>query len=287
MNEQCPICSGQEYDRVSYSKENIENPLNLKFVDICKSCDLGLAEPRVTQKNLDKFYREGSYWDSQTSNNKFAVSHQKVQSFFRIENIKKYLTAYPQTILDVGAGNGHIGEFINVHYPEATYFFYEPDEELSNSILKNVKNSKALYPTDELSESFDVIFINHVLEHVEDPVEFLETYLKFLKPNGVIYIETPNQDFKFKNTPFPHTLFFNKASMEKLIKKVGLKIECLDSFGARTFVDTSTAFPKTLPRLFAMSVRLGIWKAQLAINNLMYQYQTPTNGIWLRVIARK
>lgn len=41
---------------------------------------------------------------------------------------------------------------------------------------------------------FDKIFMFHVLEHIEDPVTFLENLKPLLNPKGKIYIEVPNVD---------------------------------------------------------------------------------------------
>jgi len=286
MSKPCPICGCHEYDHYEYSRENLRNSLNLTSVNLCKSCNLGLAMPRLKQDTLDQFYKSGSYWDSQTSNNKFSIVHQKVQSFYRVNYIKSFLSEKPNNILDVGAGNGFIGEFTQASFPGSKYFFLEPDPNLSNKILNRVTDSKQFSLVESLDEGFDVIFINHVLEHVENPVTLINQYKKLLSPRGILYIETPNQDFKFKNSPFPHTLFFSKKSMKNLIKKVEMNVLDLTSFGRMTFVDPTNTTPKLLPRLFAMSVRVNIWFAQRAFNNLMFRYNDPTNGIWLRAIVR-
>ena len=41
-------------------------------------------------------------------------------------------------------------------------------------------------------ESFDLIRLNHVLEHLNDPVKYLAMIRAWLAPGGVLYIEVPN-----------------------------------------------------------------------------------------------
>lgn len=43
------------------------------------------------------------------------------------------------------------------------------------------------------SESFDLVFSDFVLEHVEDPGAFLEETLRVLKPGGSFFFRTPNK----------------------------------------------------------------------------------------------
>ena len=53
----------------------------------------------------------------------------------------------------------------------------------------------SVYHADELtktSNKYDVILMADVIEHVNDPVEFLKFYSPFLDDNGVIIITTPN-----------------------------------------------------------------------------------------------
>lgn len=40
--------------------------------------------------------------------------------------------------------------------------------------------------------SFDFIRLSHVLEHLNDPVKYLGVISNWLKPGGVLYVETPN-----------------------------------------------------------------------------------------------
>jgi len=55
--------------------------------------------------------------------------------------------------------------------------------EVHNTFLENLG--------DEV-ESFDLITLSHVLEHIERPDETLQAIRKRLKPGGMVYIETPD-----------------------------------------------------------------------------------------------
>lgn len=49
-----------------------------------------------------------------------------------------------------------------------------------------------LFETFQPNEKFDVIEMGFILEHVENPEQILRKYMKFLNPNGVIFIAVPN-----------------------------------------------------------------------------------------------
>jgi 2-polyprenyl-3-methyl-5-hydroxy-6-metoxy-1,4-benzoquinol methylase len=42
-------------------------------------------------------------------------------------------------------------------------------------------------------EYFDVVVSNHVIEHVSDQQLHLSEIARVLKPNGVVYLATPNR----------------------------------------------------------------------------------------------
>ena len=55
---------------------------------------------------------------------------------------------------------------------------------------------------------FDFVIANHVIEHLEDPIQFLKTLANFLKPGGRAFLSAPNKKFTFDQgrelTPFEH-----------------------------------------------------------------------------------
>ena len=55
---------------------------------------------------------------------------------------------------------------------------------------------------------FDFIIANHVIEHLEDPIQFLKALAAFIKPGGRAFLTAPNKKFGFdahrELTPFEH-----------------------------------------------------------------------------------
>lgn len=79
--------------------------------------------------------------------------------------------------------------------------------------------------------SFDVITMSHVIEHVADPIEFLNTAARFLKPGGEMIVVTPNlsslgsrifgADWYYLDPP-RHLYLFTPASVRLLFTKLRL-----------------------------------------------------------------
>lgn len=100
-------------------------------------------------------------------------------------------------MLDVGCGN-HSASMIKKYFPECSY--YGLDKDNYNNDDYDFKLMVKFYRIDLESENlteipdnfFDVIIINHVLEHIINGIEVVENLTKKIKTGGRIYIETPS-----------------------------------------------------------------------------------------------
>lgn len=94
--------------------------------------------------------------------------------------------------------------------------------------------------------TFDVIVGLEVIEHVEDPVEFLRSIKSLLKPNGSIIITTPNlRTDNIWNTTEPpiHLSYFSLNGVRSMGLRVGAEATLID-FGEK---DMSASIDIALP----------------------------------------
>lgn len=99
--------------------------------------------------------------------------------------------------------------------------------------------------------TFDVITFNKVLEHVSQPIALLKGSNKFLKKNGFVYVELPDGEAAFKESPereeftIDHPHIFSFASSAILASKAGFEIKLLErlkeSSGKYTIIMILTA----------------------------------------------
>lgn len=80
---------------------------------------------------------------------------------------------------------------------------------------------------------FDVITLNHVIEHVHDPVKVLKICYALLKPGGQLWLETPNihslgharfQNNWFDLDPPRHLVLFNRHSLSQAFISAGFSV---------------------------------------------------------------
>jgi 2-polyprenyl-3-methyl-5-hydroxy-6-metoxy-1,4-benzoquinol methylase len=84
----------------------------------------------------------------------------------------------------------------------------------------------------EGSDMFDVITLNHVIEHLHDPVQDLSKCYTLLKSGGQLWIETPNVESSghalfqrhWRGLEVPrHLVLFNQRSLRKLLSSIGFQ----------------------------------------------------------------
>jgi 2-polyprenyl-3-methyl-5-hydroxy-6-metoxy-1,4-benzoquinol methylase len=70
----------------------------------------------------------------------------------------------------------------------------EGSETLFNAIpnFNNLEKHNSLFEDFSTDEKFDTIILNHVLEHIENPVSLLKKIKTWMSPGGVLIIGVPN-----------------------------------------------------------------------------------------------
>ena len=95
-------------------------------------------------------------------------------------------------VLDVGCGNGEFLVRMKAYgWDVAGVDFDSAAVESAKRIGMDVRLG-TLEQVDFRPDSFDAITLNHVIEHLHDPVETLRQCRRVLKPGGTVWINTPN-----------------------------------------------------------------------------------------------
>ena len=132
-------------------------------------------------------------------------------------------------VLDVGAGSGEfaflmkwLGKTVTGIEPNVDYAAYCRDE-----LGLDVRTSH-LCPDLFLPGQFDLIRMNHVLEHLNDPVRYLGEIANWLAPDGLLYVEVPNIEVECRNRSrgrmfhYAHIFNFNPWTLRACAGLAGL-----------------------------------------------------------------
>lgn len=158
----------------------------------CKKCVIGMTIPVPSLKELTGLYLSDSY--RATSGVKFNRLLERLVYLFRLRRkrrIEKYIRK--GRILDIGCGRGLFLSLMSSSGWEVagTEFNGETASYAFRAYGVDVKTgtpSEWGFP----DESFDVITINHALEHIRNPGEIISTCKKLLRKGGLLVIAVPN-----------------------------------------------------------------------------------------------
>lgn len=137
---------------------------------------------------------------SDTGSSEFIV-RKRINKFWQhIPNLKQY------TILDYGCGEGRYSYYlaiiskkvIGVDIDLSKIRKAEETYTKKNLEFMDIKNDKLIFH----DQSFDLIFLNEVLEHIVDMEMTLEEITRVLKKNGFLVIYAPNRLYPFEQHGF-------------------------------------------------------------------------------------
>lgn len=225
--QNCPFCQASLSSSISYSRRDDTLSLPDKWrVYKCKSCDSMYLNPRPDKDSLPLAYK--NYYTHQSStdnkelsdsslvsrlvngylNYRFSTTRQNSISFgsslltclppLRMKldiygrNIPKKMCNSESRLLDVGCGNGEF--LLRAKEMGIDVYGVEPDP-VAASNCQSLGLNVSLGNIDSFKfqrASFDYITLNHVIEHVPDPLNLLSNLHSLLKPNGHLWLGLPN-----------------------------------------------------------------------------------------------
>jgi SAM-dependent methyltransferase len=215
-------------------KDNTVSRETFQIVE-CKSCGFKFTNPRPESSELGRYYKSEEYVSHSNTKKGFINStYQNVRKYTLLKKLQ-LISKYYKTgkILDIGCGTG---EFLKIcNDAKWQTLGIEPDDEARNMGINNfgldVRKEEDLVKLP--NESFDIISMWHVLEHVPDLNGRIEEIKRLLKPNGLIIIAVPNcnsldakiyrENWAAYDVP-RHLYHFTPKDIETLCRLHGLKL---------------------------------------------------------------
>jgi len=214
--------------------------------------------PKPTTEEIDRFYREDFYAQDYKYFNDSSIEVQLQDLWYlkkwwslELEILRKQLNdrGKPLSLLDIGCG---WCQFLK-HAQDANWKVKGLDPSPEAAVYGKAQGLDVhvggFEDFSKISEPFSCVVLKNVLEHIVDPVDFLQNISNsFLQKNSLIHIEVPNefsllQEVAVDNgvkekwwiAPPAHLNYFNLSSLKALLRDLGFEV-----------VDAHSSFPMEL-----------------------------------------
>jgi 2-polyprenyl-3-methyl-5-hydroxy-6-metoxy-1,4-benzoquinol methylase len=250
--KKCPICGSKEMKFLFEGRDKLLRVPGRFNLFKCENCKAVFLNPQPSDKELEKHYANDKYYslkgiDNSTVKLRFKLFLYNVYFNKKVKKPLLKILFQPfkfivrgaeiskgKKLLDVGSRTGQflyemkcLG--LDGHGLEPGDF---NEQEAKKNGLKVKKGflKKGVYK----KESFDIITINHVLEHVRNPSEIVEEAKNLLKKNGLLIIGVPNTN-SLSNKIFRrnwlaydvprHLINYSEKNLSEFLKKHGFKVK--------------------------------------------------------------
>jgi SAM-dependent methyltransferase len=142
-----------------------------------------------------------------------------------IQLMAKFVFPSEGTLLDFGCGNGNLLKSFSGLFPHWTLSGLEFNEK-NRGAIEGIAHVNAFYSCGlmDVPGCFDMISMIHCLEHMVEPIQFLQQVREKLHPGGFVLIEMPD----YNRNPFDliiadHCTHFDVHSIQHLLEQCGFE----------------------------------------------------------------
>jgi SAM-dependent methyltransferase len=240
----CNLCGADDY-KVLYKAGVAQSA---QIVE-CNKCGLMYANPRAAEPDQDLIADyDPDFVEEHIQDN--MRSDKEVLQVRDYDVTRKFLAEhYPQRgkLLEVGSGLGFLLDYFRKDGWDVEGV--EPNAGLNRharKVLGLKVEDKILPDVGYPDNSFDVVLMIHVIEHVPSPIETLQEIFRVLKPGGTLVMETPRYDtlmFKLLGhrerslSCDGHIYFFTSKTLREISQKAGFSVERADQVGRSFTID--------------------------------------------------
>ncbi len=223
MNKVCPLCAGTDFRLWRFGLIR------------CKQCSL-VVDAVVWISGANEQLNEASFGDNYEPIRSFWVRvFETLNNRRTVRRLLRMVSVGGRRLLEIGVGSGSFLVYSQAHG------FSPLGCDLSSTICLRVERDTGISmhcgPLESLPEQqrFDVIVMNHVLEHVSDPVTLLKAIQTRMNPGGVLHLAVPNvaaweARLSGWNSYEPyHLLYFTPKTLQIAAEKAGLQVQRLST----------------------------------------------------------
>lgn len=224
----CDLCgSFSQHHRYSAKDLNQHKPGNFEIVQ-CNSCGLVFLNPRPDVSSIGSYY-PNDYWRPLPDRNEIYRAYGEIYD--------ELAKLPPGRMLDVGTGGAYFLSLFEGWQREGTELSPQTAERsaqaygfpVHSGLLEDVVKAGKI-----ARHSFDLITLNHVIEHLYSPRATVKLIHELLKPGGKLMISTPNiKSVSARLTgpnwyhldPPRHLYLFSPRLLTRLLTENGFRVD--------------------------------------------------------------
>lgn len=195
--QQCPVCNGNTFSNFLKCTDFFVSEEEFQ-IKKCNSCGFKITENIEDENNIGKYYQSENYISHSNTSKGLVNSVYHTVRKYMLGNKRKLVENVSATpkgqILDIGTGTGF---FLNEMKQKGWQITGTEKSSDAREFTKKEFNLDIL-PTDELfniqENSFDIITLWHVLEHIHQLNKNMEQFFRLLKKDGKLIIAVPNHN---------------------------------------------------------------------------------------------
>ena len=239
----CNLCGNNQTKNLvacKIEKQDADIPIGYMQIVKCVNCGLVYVNPRpvYSPEEINKLYSD-NYFDAPYM--RFYIEKGDMQTNESFSSRLDWIEQFKKKgrILDIG---GASGGFLRIAQKRGWEVFGIEISKAAADIAREKYGLNVITGRVEeagyKSNFFDVVSVSDVLEHIENPKEFLFKVNKIMKRGGLLYIAVPDFDglyykaaislsnFNHKNYfVLPHHIyFFNKITIARYFKETNFNV---------------------------------------------------------------
>lgn len=235
INIQCALCGNSDYkvlykenfnlkkvNEVVFSARRVPDRIHYRIVK-CNRCGLTYSNPILTTKEINKLYEKSDYTYAQ-------YEQDLINTYGKYLNVCRTFLPPKPILLEIGCGNGFF-----LKYTQNLGFNVkgvEPGKEtvkkahpsIQKKIIIDIFKKGQFEP-----DSFDIICLFQVLDHLPDPNALLKECHKILKKTGIVLcinhdVDSLSSKILKEKSPIidiEHTYLYNKKTLAAIFEKNG------------------------------------------------------------------
>lgn len=232
-DEHCDICGRTTTWRfaIRNSRDYVLRLIHLRSVDfwICQSCGLVEQIPAVPAALVKQVYQLPEFRPDAA-----AVSRKASEMVKTVPDQCAWITAHlppgpTSTVIDVGAATGALLDpFRAAGWQTAGI---EPTAHFAEFARASGHDVRTGYLEDASfgDRRFDLILVSHVLEHIPEPLMFLDRLKALMHPSSTLFVEVPDVLRPYGNIwglffQAGHVRHYHEATLHRLLARCGLHV---------------------------------------------------------------